>query len=84
METEKTPTIEPEVVETVPDAIQMDPLDVRIGVELEIEAARAQARAQAIADAAQIFAARMRIKYQATEEHQMTDWLRGFERVKKG
>lgn len=66
-----------------PDVIQMDPEDIRTGVQFEIEAARAQARLQAIIDSAQLYARRMREKYQVSDEYEITDWITGFQRAKE-
>lgn len=68
----------------VPECIKLSDEDIRIGINLELEAARAQARYQAIVDAAQMFAEQMRVKYDVDESYQMTDWLAGFEKVETG
>lgn len=64
-----------------PQAIRLNESDMRIGVLLEIEAARAQARLQAIVDVAEIIRAQMAIKYEVGDDHQMQDWIAGFKPV---
>lgn len=70
----------PEIAET----IVMDSADIRMGVLLEIEAARAQGRLEAFADVSKIFIGEMEQKYKIDENtHTLTDWVNGFQRVKK-
>lgn len=63
------------------DAIVMDESDVRLGILLELEAAKAQARLRAVQDMAQLFQAQMRAKYNVPDDHVMSDWLTGFQQV---
>lgn len=78
--TTKTNEATPEIAET----IVMNSADIRMGVLLEIEAARAQGRLQSLVDVGNLFAGEMKQKYGINEEtHRLTDWVTGFQRVKK-
>lgn len=61
--------------------VQLDEVDLRTGIALSQEVARAQARLQAITDMELVFVEELRRKYQASKDYQLLDWVTGFERV---
>jgi hypothetical protein len=86
---EQPPTVEatePIIEETQSsiDYFKLDEADLRTGLALTQEIARAQARLQACVDAERIFANEMHRKYNLNEQDfTLQDWMTGFEKVKR-
>jgi len=67
------------VRELRPVRIRLEDDDIRVGVQLEIEATRLHAKLEMIQQMAAGHREQMRGKYGAGAEYELTDWLTGFE-----
>lgn len=67
------------------DRIKLSEEDMRVGINMEMEAKAAQARLQAMFDAAQMYRAQMFAKYGLDENvYELGDWVTGFTPIQRG